>query len=120
MTRTNRPKLLAALLAASLLAAPAAARNGAFYVAGEGGFFFPYELELDIDGASGNDEITIEHNNGFDVAGRIGYDFGFIRAEIEGSRKVSQISIVELDNLPVGIPGIADPVTDPALIGATT
>ncbi|MEO0499815.1 MAG: OmpA family protein [Pseudomonadota bacterium] len=112
-------RIIATLFAATMLAAPAAARDGNIYVAGEGGFFFPTEIEFDIDDASGTDEIEVDHNNGYDVAGRIGYDFGLFRAEIEGSRKVAQIFRTDLDGVPGGIPGIADPVTNPGLVGTT-
>ncbi|MXO94533.1 OmpA family protein [Erythrobacter arachoides] len=72
-------------VAAAALAAPAMARDGEVYLGADVGVVFPDDFDTDIDGAL--DAATTENREGWELAGILGYDFGFIRTELEGSYK---------------------------------
>ena len=104
MTDTILNRSLVAALLASVAIAPAAARDGAVYVGVEGGLLRAGDIDFDV-GATGGDndddlsEFTVEHSYGYDVGGFVGYDFGAFRAELEVTRKVAELTNIELDNL---------------------
>ena len=104
----TRNKFVAALLLSSAMAAaPAMARDGAAYVGVEGGFFDASDIEFDLADVdtTSDDPLRVKHSNGYDVGAVVGYDFGMFRVELEGSRKVAELNIVELNDSPVGFQG---------------
>src|SRR3546814_6687757 len=78
--------------ASTALATTAQARDGAWYVGVEGGGMIVEDSDFDL-GATSN-EVTVEHEKGFDVDGIIGYDFGGISAEFEVGYKEANINSV--------------------------
>ena len=82
-------KLLLTAVAASAIAAPAMARDNTPYLGIEAGALFARDLDFDyFDGeTSYNNFLVIDHKTGTDLDIVGGYDFGFIRAELELSRK---------------------------------
>ena len=76
-------------LSSTALAAPALARDGAFYVGIEGGAMIVEDLDLDI--GAFNNNVTIDHKYGFDVDYVAGYDFGAIRLEGELGYKRAKV-----------------------------
>lgn len=86
----NMRKLaLMAVLASTALAAPAMARNGAWYVGAEGGGMIVEDLKFDIAGVK--DQATVDTKTGWDVDGILGYDFGMFRLEGETSYKQTKV-----------------------------
>ncbi|WP_277343925.1 outer membrane beta-barrel protein [Sphingomonas sp. HDW15A] len=117
-----RRLLLGAAAVSAIMAAPAYARDGAGYVGIEGGIMWPKDNDGNIgvsydetfsfsstaatsDGAPyplaadtfDEDAFGIEYDSGFDIDMVAGYDFGFIRAEVEigykraeGNSEISQ------------------------------
>lgn len=73
----------------TLLATPALARDGAFYVGGEFGVMAVDDLDIDV-GATDN-ALTINHDHGFDGGIVIGYDFGSFRLEAEAAYKSASL-----------------------------
>ena len=78
-----------ALLASSMIATPALARDKSLYLGIEGGLLWAKDVNLDltpdpfnVDG-SVDDFISIDHKMGYDIDAIFGYDGGMVRAEIE-------------------------------------
>jgi opacity protein-like surface antigen len=78
-----------ALLASSMIATPALARDKTLYLGIEAGALWAKDVNLDltpdpfdIDG-SVDDFISIDHKMGYDIDAIFGYDGGMVRAEIE-------------------------------------
>ena len=81
-----------ALLATTLLATPAMARDKTLYVGAEAGI--AWGTDTDIDAEFDDPEIgdldnflEIDHNMGYDVGLIFGYDAGIVRAELDLSYK---------------------------------
>src|SRR6188768_2792899 len=72
-------------VAATALAAPAMARDGQAYIEADIGAIIENEFDVGIEGFE--DAASIDHSDGWDLGGILGYDFGLIRAELEGSYK---------------------------------
>src|SRR5688572_12097186 len=72
-------------VAASAIAAPAVARDGQAYLEADIGAVIENEFDVGIEGFE--DAASIDHTDGWDLGAILGYDFGFIRAEVEGSYK---------------------------------
>ncbi len=72
-------------LSSTALAAPALARDNAFYVGIEGGAMIVEDIDLDV--GAFNNNVTLDHDYGFDVDFVAGYDFGAFRLEAEGGYK---------------------------------
>ena len=73
------------LLASSLLASPAVARDRSLYLGIEGGLLWAKDLDLDLRTPNGTDNVflSIDHTMGYDVDALFGYDAGYVRAELE-------------------------------------
>ncbi|WP_156421736.1 outer membrane protein, partial [Sphingopyxis sp. H100] len=76
-----RKLAVAVALASTALASPALARDNSWYVGVGGGVMIIEDMDLDI-GAIDN-AANLNHRNGYDVEGTVGYDFGGFRAEVE-------------------------------------
>jgi len=100
-------------VAATALAAPAAARDGQAYFGADLGVVVDNNFDVGIAGTKG--AANIDHDTGWELGGFFGYDFGLIRTEAElAYREADPKRIVA--NAP-GIPTFGAPATgtfDPA------
>ena len=73
------------LLASSLLASPALARDRSLYLGVEGGLLWAKDINFDLDTPNGrlDNVLSIDHKMGYDVDALFGYDAGYVRAELE-------------------------------------
>lgn len=94
-----RKSALAIGVAATAFAVPAIARDGDVYIGLDAGAIEVGETELEIPGVSSS---TIDYDAGFDVDAVLGYDWGPIRTELEGSYK--QVGSEDLSSATVGAP----------------
>ena len=93
-------------LSSTVLATPALARDGAWYVGGDFGAMIVEDIEYDV-GAT-EDAIVIDHEYGYDGAGFVGYDLGAFRLEAEVAYKNADIDEIEtIVNLPGSVAGSA-------------
>jgi opacity protein-like surface antigen len=72
-------------LSSTLLATPANARNGAWYIGGDVGAVIADDTELDIGNV--DNAVRLDHDLGYDAALVGGYDFGGFRLEAEAAYK---------------------------------
>src|SRR3546814_730255 len=82
-----RKLVIGLALASTALAAPAAARDGQWYVSAEGGVMIVEDVDFDVDGGTNN--ASTDQATGFDVGAGVGYDFGAFRLETEASYRDS-------------------------------
>lgn len=88
-------------LSSTVLATPALARNGAWYVGGDfGGMIvedigFNYGLTPVTPGVGGNAQIGLNHDYGYDAALFVGYDLGAFRIEAEVAYKRARVDDIE-------------------------
>jgi OOP family OmpA-OmpF porin len=84
--------------ALALAAAPAAARDGAWYVGGDFGAMIVEDTDFDLsNGSSSVDNgITLNHEYGYDGGLFVGYDLGAFRIEAEVAYK--KASLEEFEN----------------------
>src|SRR3712207_4995229 len=86
-------------LSSTVLATPALARDGAWYVGADFGAMIVEDVEFDV-GTTDN-AIIVDHEYGFDGAGFVGYDLGAFRLEAEVAYKKARIDEIEtIVNLP--------------------
>ncbi|MBD3759728.1 outer membrane beta-barrel protein, partial [Rhizorhabdus sp.] len=81
-----RKLAILAALASTALAAPAFARDNAWYVGVEGGGMMIEDMKFDVTGGTlspAGGRATADTSTGFDVDGIVGYDFGMVRVEGE-------------------------------------
>src|SRR4029078_13382378 len=87
---TSMRKLVFGLATATaVIATPAAARDGAWYVGGDFGAMIVEDTAVDLAGV--NDAIALNHEYGFDGALFVGYDLGAFRLEAEASYKKADL-----------------------------
>ena len=87
-------------LSSTVLATPALARNGAWYVGGDFGAMIVEDIGFDFGlGADhserGDAQIAINHEYGFDGALFVGYDLGAFRIEAEVAYKRARVDDIE-------------------------
>jgi OOP family OmpA-OmpF porin len=88
-------------LSSTVLATPALARDGAWYVGGDFGativedVHYDFGLNPTIPSSSGSAQIAVNHEYGFDAALFVGYDLGAFRVEAEVAYKRARIDDVE-------------------------
>jgi OmpA-OmpF porin, OOP family len=87
--------LLAAAAAAALAASPAAARDNSAYFGIEAGPMWLKKINLKVDGVNIAD---VDHKMGVDGDLILGYDFGLIRAELEGGYKWAEFDQLDIDD----------------------
>jgi len=80
-------------LSSTVLATPALARDGAWYVGADFGAMIVEDLEFDV--GTAEDAIIVDHEYGFDGAGFVGYDLGAFRLEAEVAYKRARIDELE-------------------------
>ena len=74
-------KLAIGVALATTALTPAMARDGAWYAGVEGGPMLVEDTDFDVNGV--NDDLTIDHDYGYNFDGIVGYDFGAFRIEAE-------------------------------------
>lgn len=84
-----RKLVIGMALASTAIASPSLARDGAWYVELNGGPMIVEDIEFDV-GALDN-AVSLDTKTGYDFGGIVGYDFGFIRLEAEGSYRSADI-----------------------------
>ena len=95
-----RKLAIAVALSSTVLATPALARDGAWYVGGDFGAMIVEDVEFDV--GTTEDAIIVDHEYGFDGSGFVGYDLGAFRLEAEVAYKRADID--EIETL-IGLPG---------------
>jgi opacity protein-like surface antigen len=89
----NARTFLLTASAFALLASPAAARNGAWYVGGDFGGLLIDDVKLDVPAASS--QLILNHDYGYDGALFVGYDLGAFRLEAEVAYKRTDLKDIE-------------------------
>ncbi|MDV3256661.1 MAG: porin family protein, partial [Sphingomonas sp.] len=76
------------MLATTLVAAPAMARDKTLYLGVEAGPMWASDLDINVDTPEGEfDFFELDHKMGYDVGVIFGYDAGIVRAELDLSYK---------------------------------
>ncbi len=102
-------------LSSTVLATPALARNGAWYVGGDFGGMIVEDIDFDFGTgptipSSSTAQIAINHDYGYDAALFVGYDLGAFRVEAEVSYKRARVDDIETSVRFPGAPGTGIPV----------
>ncbi|HST35841.1 MAG TPA: OmpA family protein [Allosphingosinicella sp.] len=103
-------------LSSTVLATPALARDGAWYVGGDFGALivedinFDFGLQPTIPSSNGNAQIALNHDYGFDAALFVGYDLGSFRVEAEVAYKRARVDDIETSVCLPGNPAACRPV----------
>src|ERR1700684_3087027 len=84
-----RKLAIAMALSSTLLATPAFARNGAWYIGGDFGAMIVEDTHVDV--GTRTNALTISNHYGFDGDINVGYDLGMFRLEAEGSYKRARV-----------------------------
>src|SRR5690606_30560222 len=84
-----RKIVLGMAAATAVVASPAFARDGAFYIGADFGAMIVEDTDIDV-GAT-EDAISIDHNYGYDGGIYAGYDLGAFRLEAEASYKRARV-----------------------------
>ena len=98
-------------LSSTVLATPALARNGAWYVGGDfGGMIvedigFDYGVGPTVPSGGGNSQLVLNHQYGYDAGLFVGYDLGMFRVEAEVAYKRARVDDIETSVCPPGNPG---------------
>src|SRR3954467_448087 len=95
-----RKLAIAVALSSTLLATPAFARDGAWYVGGEFGAMIVEDINVDV--GTVNNAWTINHEYGYDGGLFVGYDLGAFRIEGEVSYKKADIDGYLTAGVPAG------------------
>jgi outer membrane protein OmpA-like peptidoglycan-associated protein/opacity protein-like surface antigen len=111
-------------LSSTVLATPALARDGAWYVGGDFGAMIVEDIEFDFGltptvPSSDSSQITLNHDYGYDGALFVGYDLGAFRIEAEVAYKRARVDDVESTvNLPGMGPGPIGGIITPTILEA--
>ena len=110
-----RKLAILAALASTALAAPAFARDNAWYVGIEGGAMLQEDLKFDVgpSAISPGGQAVVDSKTGYDVDGIIGYDLGMFR--LEGEVAYKRARVTEFDTTASRTPALIGP---PAGAGA--
>jgi outer membrane protein OmpA-like peptidoglycan-associated protein/opacity protein-like surface antigen len=103
-------------LSSTVLATPALARNGAWYVGGDFGGMIVEDVNFDFGITPGipsnnSSQLAINHEYGFDGALFVGYDLGAFRIEAEVSYKRARADDLEYSVAPPGFAGPGRAIT---------
>lgn len=90
-------------LASTALASPAMARDGQWYVGGDGGAMIVENSKFDIGAV--NDAMVVNHDYGYDFGAVVGHDFGGFRLEAEVSyREADPDALAATIRIPAATP----------------
>ncbi len=87
-----RKLVIGLAMASTALTTPAMAREGQWYIEGNGGVMLVEDQSIDVDGAP--DNAATDYDTGYDFGGIVGYDFGAFRLEAEASYRAADLSEV--------------------------
>ena len=96
-----RKLVIGMAMASSALATPAMARDGQWYIEGDGGVMLVEDQNIDVNTFADNAKANYE-SAGYDFGGIVGYDFGAFRLEAEASYRSA-----ELEDVSAGSQGLA-------------
>ncbi|NBC88093.1 MAG: outer membrane beta-barrel protein, partial [Alphaproteobacteria bacterium] len=106
-------------MASTALSAPAMAREGQWYIQGDGGAMIVEDITFDVDGNPGDAQADL--SEGYDFGAAVGYDFGAFRLETEASYRAADLEELSAGTAglqagsPAGAPGtVVTQQTDPA------
>jgi len=99
-----RKLAIALALSTTVLAGPALARDGAWYVGGDFGAMIVEDIDLEFVGTTPARVVTVDHDYGYDGALFVGYDFGAFRLEAEVSYKSAELEEYDTN---FSLPGFA-------------
>ncbi|MGB3472145.1 MAG: outer membrane beta-barrel protein, partial [Erythrobacter sp.] len=94
-----RKLVIGMAMASTALTAPAMAREGQWYIQGDGGAMLVEDVTFEVDGNAG--EASADYDAGYDFGVAVGYDFGAFRLETEASYKAASV-----DTLTAGALGL--------------
>ena len=94
-----RKFVIGVAMASTALTAPAAARDGQWYIQGDGGAMIVEDVVFDVDGNLNDAEAGFEE--GYDFGVTVGHDFGAFRLEAEASYRAA-----DLEELQAGASGL--------------
>ncbi|MFN3726579.1 MAG: OmpA family protein [Allosphingosinicella sp.] len=100
-----RKLAIAVALSTTVLAGPALARDGAWYVGGDFGAMIVEDVDLSFDPDGANRILSLDHDYGYDGALFVGYDFGAFRLEAEVAYKSAELE--GYNSAVPGLPGFA-------------
>jgi OmpA-OmpF porin, OOP family len=100
-----RKLVIGMAMASTALTTPAMAREGQWYIQGDGGVMIVEDQSLDVNDVANN--ATANYDTDYDFGGIVGYDFGAFRLEAEASYRAA-----DLQDVSAGSQGLAlNPVT---------
>src|SRR5690606_13623962 len=91
-----RKLVIGMAMASTALASPALARDGQWYIEGQGGPMIVEDLDFDILDADGEvvETAGADTDKGYDFGGVVGYDFGGFRLEADVGYRSAPIDTV--------------------------
>lgn len=95
-----RKLVIGMAIASSALASPAMARDGQWYIEGDGGVMLVEDQNIDVNTFAENAKAN--YDTGYDFGGIVGHDFGAFRLEAEASYRSA-----ELEDVTAGSQGLA-------------
>jgi OmpA-OmpF porin, OOP family len=87
-----RKLVIGMAMASTALTSPAMAREGQWYIQGEGGVMIVEDQSLDVNGVAAN--AAADYDRGYDFGAIVGHDFGAFRLEAEASYRAAQLESV--------------------------
>ena len=87
-----RKLVIGMAMASTALTTPAMARDGQWYIQGDGGVMVVEDQSIDVNAAE--DDAASDYDTGYDFGGLVGYDFGSFRVEAEASYRAADLSEV--------------------------
>ncbi|WP_196491576.1 outer membrane protein, partial [Erythrobacter donghaensis] len=87
-----RKLVIGMAMASTALTTPAMARDGQWYIQGDGGVMVVEDQSIDVNAAE--DDAASDYDTGYDFGGLVGYDFGSFRLEAEASYRAADLSEV--------------------------
>ncbi|WP_067490065.1 OmpA family protein [Erythrobacter sp. CCH5-A1] len=91
-----RKLVIGMAMASTALTTPAMARDGQWYIQGDGGVMIVQDQSLDVNGVA--DNAKADYDTGYDFGGLVGYDFGGFRLEAEASYRAADLTQVVAGN----------------------
>ena len=101
----------------AVVATPAAARDGAWYVGGDFGAMLVEDTEVDVGDV--DDAILLNNDAGYDGGLYVGYDLGLFRLEAEVAHKKSRLDEFDASRPLVASGGITFPTGLQPAAGST-
>jgi opacity protein-like surface antigen len=88
-----RKLVIGMAMASTALTSPALARDGQWYIQGDGGVMIVEDQDFDVNGTP--DSATANYDVDYDFGAAVGYDFGAFRLEAEASYRAADLESVQ-------------------------